>query len=88
MSQHETLTCQQPSSCQKTAINRVTGLSNSIKLIIVSILYSYDMAESAEVLKGFNDILDLTKAYAWSADSVSTLKSIPQRTHVQDERLS
>ncbi|QQK47559.1 Ankyrin repeat-containing domain [Penicillium digitatum] len=28
------------------------------------------MAESEEVLKGFNDILDLRQAYAWNADSI------------------
>ncbi|KAJ6186496.1 hypothetical protein N7519_007797 [Penicillium mononematosum] len=28
------------------------------------------MAEAGEVLKGFNDILDLRQAYAWNADSI------------------
>ncbi|CAI7580816.1 unnamed protein product [Penicillium palitans] len=28
------------------------------------------MAESNEVLKGFNDILDLRQAYSWNADAI------------------
>lgn len=44
------------------------------------------MAEYNEVLKGFNDILDLRQAYAWNADSVSRLISLPQETHAQNNR--
>ena len=46
------------------------------------------MAEYNEVLKGFNDILDLRQAYAWNADSVSKPISLPQETHGQSNRLS
>lgn len=42
------------------------------------------MAEYNEVLKGYNDILDLRQAYAWNADSVSRLISLPQETHAQN----
>lgn len=38
------------------------------------------MAEAGEVLKGFNDILDLRQAYAWNADSVSRLISLPEKS--------
>lgn len=46
------------------------------------------MAESNEVLKGFNDILDLRQAYTWNADSVSRPISLSQETHAQNNRLS